>query len=119
VSFAQVDGETLLMNLRDVALSSGSACTSANPAPSSLLKKGDRHLTATVFRGVYTVGSEPVPLFQQAASHVLRSLGLGDDVVRSSVRFGLGRFNTEEEVEFTIAQIAETVANLRAMGGVA
>ncbi len=65
VSFAGVDGEALLMNLPEIALSSGSACTSANPEP----------------------------------SHVLRGLGLDDDVVRSSVRFGLGRFNTAEEVE--------------------
>ena len=79
VSFAYV--EALLMNIRDVALSSGSACTSANPEP----------------------------------SHVLRSLGLSDDMVRSSVRFGLGRFNTAEEVEFVIAKAAETIANLRKM----
>ena len=46
---------------------------------------------------------------------MLRSLGLSEDVVRSSVRFGLGRFNTAEEVEFTIAKVAETVAKLRKM----
>jgi cysteine desulfurase len=82
LSFAYVDGEALLMNVRDVALSSGSACTSAKPEP----------------------------------SHVLRGLGLRDDVVRSSVRFGLGRFNTAEEIEFTIRRIAETVTDLRKMG---
>ena len=81
VSFAYVDGEALLMNMRDVALSSGSACTSATPEP----------------------------------SHVLRSLGLGDDAVRGSVRFGLGRFNTAEEVEFTIGKLAETAMKLRTM----
>ncbi len=81
VSFAYVDGEALLMNMRDIALSSGSACTSANPEP----------------------------------SHVLRSLGLSNDAVRSSVRFGLGRFNTAEEVEFVIAKAAETIASLRKM----
>ncbi len=65
VSFEYVDGEALLMNLKDLAVSSGSACTSANPEP----------------------------------SHVLRALGLADDAVRSSLRFGLGRFNTAEEIE--------------------
>ena len=85
VSIAGVDGEALLMNLRDVALSSGSACTSAQPEP----------------------------------SHVLRSLGLDDEAVRSSVRFGLGRFNTADEVEFVIGKVAQTVANLREMNRVA
>ena len=65
VSFAFVSGEALLMNMKDVAVSSGSACTSANPEP----------------------------------SHVLRALGLGDDATRSSLRFGLGRFNTADEIE--------------------
>jgi cysteine desulfurase len=81
VSFSHVDGETLLMNTPEVALSSGSACTSANPKP----------------------------------SHVLRSLGLSDDVVRSSVRFGLGRFNTAEQVDFVIRRIAQSVRKLRKM----
>jgi cysteine desulfurase len=85
MSFAYIDGEALLLELRDVALSSGSACTSADPEP----------------------------------SYVLRALGLADDVVRGSVRFGLGRFNTAEEVEFTIARVAETVAKLRAMSSAA
>jgi cysteine desulfurase len=85
VSFAYVDGEALLMNMREVALSSGSACTSATPEP----------------------------------SHVLRSLGPSDDVVRSSVRFGLGRFNTAEEVEFTVAKAAETIGSLRKMSSAA
>jgi cysteine desulfurase len=82
VSFGYVDGETLLMNTPEVALSSGSACTSANPEP----------------------------------SHVLRNLGLSDDVVRSSVRFGLGRFNTAEQVEYVIGRIAESVTKLRKLG---
>jgi cysteine desulfurase len=85
VSFAYVDGEALLMNVPDLALSSGSACTSATPEP----------------------------------SHVLRGLGLSDETVRSSVRFGLGRFNTAEEVEFTIDKIVETVARLRKMSSAA
>ncbi len=79
VSFAQVAGEALLLNLKDIALSSGSACTSAQPEP----------------------------------SHVLRSLGLSDEAVGGSVRFGLGRFNTAEEVETVIARVAEAVARLR------
>jgi cysteine desulfurase len=85
VSFAGVDGESLLINMRDIALSSGSACTSANPEP----------------------------------SHVLRGLGLDDELVRSSVRFGLGRFNTTEEVDYVIAKVATTITNLRQMNSVA
>ncbi len=85
VSFAGVEGEALLIHLRDIALSSGSACTSANPEP----------------------------------SHVLRGLGLNNEVVRSSVRFGLGRFNTTEEVDHVIARVAETIANLRQINSVA
>ena len=81
VSFANVEGETLLLNVADVALSTGSACTSANPEP----------------------------------SHVLRSLGLPEEAVRGSVRFGLGRFNTAEEVEEAVARIAEAVSRLRKM----
>ena len=83
LSFADVDGEALMMSMRDVAVSSGSACTSANPEP----------------------------------SHVLRALGLSEDLTRSSLRFGLGRFNTAEEIAFTIGLIAETVERLRALGG--
>jgi cysteine desulfurase len=85
VSFAYMDGETLLLELGDVALSSGSACSSADPEP----------------------------------SHVLRALGLADDAVRGGVRFGLGRFNTAEDVEFTIARVTESVAKLRAMSSAA
>lgn len=81
VSFAHVDGEALLMNMKEIAVSSGSACTSANPEP----------------------------------SHVLRAIGLSEDATRSSLRFGLGRFNTIDEVEFAIEVVAEVVGRLRAM----
>ena len=83
VSFASVEGETLLIHMKDVAVSTGSACTSANPEP----------------------------------SHVLQSLGLSEEAIRGSVRFGLGRFNTAEEVEFVMQRVAETVTRLRAMVG--
>ena len=84
VSFADIDGESLLMSMKDLALSSGSACTSATPEP----------------------------------SHVLRALGLSDEVARGSVRFGLGRFNTEEEIEFAVDRTVATVERLRRMGSV-
>ncbi len=83
VSFAQVEGEALLMSAHDLAASTGSACTSASPEP----------------------------------SHVLRALGLDDETTRSSVRFGLGRFNTIEEIDFAVDLIAETVTRLRKMVG--
>jgi cysteine desulfurase len=83
MSFAGVDGETILLNLKEVALSSGSACTSATPEP----------------------------------SHVLRALGVGDEAVRSSLRFGLGGSNTREEVEFAIQRLSEVVLRLRKMAG--
>lgn len=82
-AFQFVDGEALMMNMKDVAVSSGSACTSTNPEP----------------------------------SHVLRALGLSDDLVRSSLRFGLGRFNTEEDVDFAIQAVAKTVRRLRELSG--
>ncbi len=81
LAFGDVDGESLLMNVPDLALSSGSACTSAQPGP----------------------------------SHVLRALGMADDTVRSSVRFGLGRFNTSEELDYTLCLIVEAAARLRRM----
>ncbi|HUE71310.1 MAG TPA: cysteine desulfurase family protein [Pirellulaceae bacterium] len=84
-AFQFVDGEALMMNMKDVAVSSGSACTSANPEP----------------------------------SHVLRALGLSDDLVRSSLRFGLGRFNTAAEVDFTIQAVSKTVRRLRELSGAA
>jgi cysteine desulfurase len=80
VSFAGVNAETLLMNLPEVALSTGSACSSAVAEP----------------------------------SHVLRALGIGEDLARSSVRFGLGRFNTAEEIDFVAARVIESVRRLRA-----
>ncbi len=79
--FGGVDGEALMLSMRELAVSSGSACTSTSPEP----------------------------------SHVLRSLGLPDDRVRGSLRFGLGRFNTEAEVEFAIGRVAEAVERLRSM----
>lgn len=83
--FDYVDGEALMMNLKGLAVSSGSACTSTNPEP----------------------------------SHVLRALGLSSDAARSSLRFGLGRFNTAEEIEFAIGAISETVRRLRQMSSLA
>jgi len=80
MSFAGVSAETLLMNLPDVALSTGSACSSAVAEP----------------------------------SHVLRALGIGEDLARSAVRFGVGRFNTEEEIDFVARRAIEAVERLRA-----
>ena len=71
----------MLMGINDIALSSGSACTSATLEP----------------------------------SYVLRALGVGSDLAHSSIRFGLGRFNTEEEVDYVIARVIETVNRLREM----
>ena len=79
LSFAFVDGEALILNMKDLAVSSGSACTSANPEP----------------------------------SHVLRALGIDDDLVRASLRFGLGRFNTAEEIDFAAASVTDAVRRLR------
>ena len=84
-SFDCVDGEALIMNVEQLAVSSGSACTSANPQP----------------------------------SHVLAALGLGDDAVRSSLRFGLGRFNTPDEIEFAIGVVGEAVGRLRKLSSLA
>lgn len=81
LSFGNLDGETLLLNMKDLAVSSGSACTSAKPEP----------------------------------SHVLRALGIGDERTRGSLRFGLGRFNTAEEVDEAIGMVTETVLRLRKM----
>ena len=83
VSFARVDGEALMMNMGSVAVSSGSACTSANPEP----------------------------------SHVLRALGMNDDATRASLRFGIGRFNTPDEIDYAIRATADTVTRLRQLGG--
>ncbi len=81
ISFAYVEGESLLMGMKDIALSSGSACTSATLEP----------------------------------SYVLRALGVGTDLAHSSIRFGLGRFNTDEEIDYTIMKVIETVTKLREM----
>jgi cysteine desulfurase len=85
VSFAWVKGESLLLELRDVALSSGSACT--------------------------TMDSEP--------SHVLRALGMDDDQADASLRFGLGRFNTMEEVDYVAERVAQAVTKLRKLSSAA
>jgi cysteine desulfurase len=79
MSFVYVEGESLLMGINDVAVSSGSACTSATLEP----------------------------------SYVLKALGLGDDVAHSSIRFGLGRFNTEAEVDYVAAKVMQVVRHLR------
>jgi cysteine desulfurase len=79
ISFAYVEGESLLMGIHDIAVSSGSACTSATLEP----------------------------------SYVLKALGKGDDLAHSSIRFGLGRFTTEEEVDYAAESIIRIVAKLR------
>jgi cysteine desulfurase len=79
MSFAYVEGESLLMGINDVAVSSGSACTSATLEP----------------------------------SYVLKALGVGDDLAHTSIRFGLGRFNTEEEVDYVVQRVVEVVRKLR------
>jgi cysteine desulfurase len=79
LSFAHIEGEALLMGLHDVAVSSGSACTTARLEP----------------------------------SYVLKALGLADDLATSSIRFGLGRFNTEAEVDYVADRVVETVERLR------
>ncbi len=81
VSFAYVEGEALMMAIKDVAVSSGSACTSASLEP----------------------------------SYVLRACGIEEDMAHSSIRFGIGRFNTEEEIDFVIDLMAKSVGRLREM----
>jgi cysteine desulfurase len=82
ISFKYVEGEGLMMGFnKNIALSSGSACTSASLEP----------------------------------SYVLKALGLGDDLAHSSLRFGLGRFTTDEQIDFTIDAIKTTVLKLREM----
>jgi cysteine desulfurase len=83
-SFQGVDGEALLMSMKELAVSSGSACTSADPEP----------------------------------SHVLRAIGVSDDLTRASLRFGLGRFSTAAEVEFAVETVCQAVQRLREMKGV-
>jgi len=79
LSFAYVEGESLMMGLKGIAVSSGSACTSASLEP----------------------------------SYVLKALGVGEELAHSSIRFGLGRFNTIEEVDYVAAQVVENVKRLR------
>src|SRR5579862_491053 len=79
MSFAYVEGESLLMGINDIAVSSGSACTSATLEP----------------------------------SYVLKALGVGDDLAHSSIRFGLGRFNTDEEVDYVTDKMVQVVTKLR------
>jgi len=81
LAFKGVDGQTLLMSIKEVAASTGSACSSATPEP----------------------------------SHVLRALGLSDEAARSSVRFGLGRFNTQQEVDRVVELVIATVKRLRGL----
>jgi cysteine desulfurase len=79
MSFVYVEGESLLMGINDIAVSSGSACTSATLEP----------------------------------SYVLKALGLGDEIAHSSIRFGLGRFNTRAEVDYVADKIIDVVLKLR------
>jgi cysteine desulfurase len=81
VSFAYVEGESLLMGINDVAVSSGSACTSASLEP----------------------------------SYVLKALGAGDDLAHSSIRFGLGRWTTDEEIDYVVEKLTTVVRRLREM----
>ena len=81
ISFNYVEGESLIMALKDLAVSSGSACTSASLEP----------------------------------SYVLRALGRNDELAHSSIRFTLGRFSTEEDIDFAIPLIREKIAKLRAL----
>ena len=81
ISFAFVEGEAMMMGIKDVAVSSGSACTSASLEP----------------------------------SYVLRALGVEEELAHSSIRFGMGRFNTEEEVDYVIDLVVDKVTKLRDM----
>jgi len=81
ISFAYVEGEAMMMGLKDIAVSSGSACTSASLEP----------------------------------SYVLKAIGVGEELAHTSIRFGLGRFTTEEEVDYTLARVVEVVRKLRDM----
>ncbi len=81
MSFLYVEGESLMMGINDVAVSSGSACTSASLEP----------------------------------SYVLKPLGGGDDLAHSSIRFSLGRFTTEQEVDYAVERLCSSVERLRAM----
>jgi cysteine desulfurase len=79
ISFAYVEGEAMLMGLKEIAVSSGSACTSASLEP----------------------------------SYVLRAIGVDEELAHTSIRFGLGRFNTDEEVDYVIKTVVGKVKKLR------
>jgi len=79
ISFACVEGESMIMAIKELAVSSGSACTSASLEP----------------------------------SYVLRGIGVGEDMAHTSIRFGFGRFTTNEEVDYAISLIAKNVEHLR------
>ena len=79
MSFAYVEGESLLMGIDDIAVSSGSACTSASLEP----------------------------------SYVLKAMGVGEELAHTSIRFGVGRFNTAEEIDYVAKRVTETVQRLR------
>lgn len=81
ISFAYIEGEAMMMGIKEIAVASGSACTSATLEP----------------------------------SHVLKALGVGEDLAHTSIRFGIGRFNTQEEVDYTIRKTQEAVQKLREM----
>lgn len=81
LSFAYIEGESMIMAIKDLAVSSGSACTSASLEP----------------------------------SYVLRAIGVSEDLAHTSIRFGIGRFTTEEEVDYAIAQVTGAIDKLRAM----
>jgi cysteine desulfurase len=81
MSFNFVEGESLIMGIKGLAVSSGSACTSASLEP----------------------------------SYVLRALGLSDEIAHSSIRFSVGRFTTQEEIDRAVQQVAGTVERLRAL----
>ena len=79
LSFEFVDADSLMMSMKDIAVSSGSACSSEEVTP----------------------------------SHVLNAIGVKDELIKSSIRFGIGRFNTEEEIDYTIDKVCEKAAELR------
>ena len=81
LSFARIEGEALMVGIKDIAVSSGSACTSANPEP----------------------------------SYVLKALGRSDEEARGSIRFGLGRFTTAQEIEVVIGEVVRVVRHLRSL----